>query len=395
MTVIRFPSGDARSLKVDRNFLELLGGERIGRGQFPFGSECWLVADHAAIRRIYTDPAFARHASEMANSPRVMSSALLQPGAIAGLAADQHARIRRVIRSMLSKTYVAQTTPVIREICATAVARLLALPSDEVDLVETYTEQVPMLTLCHILGLPAADTEFLRRHVSKSFDNSSDADPSASRDSLIELVKYLAEAVEQRRVSDENDLLSELARRNRYGELPDFEIAIIGMALLFAGYETTAILLSKFVYYLLGRPGGLEATRTWPERYVDELLRLIPLAGGEMLPWVATEDVELCGHVIEAGEFVMPLSGAANFDPEIFDRPTDFEPARDRCPHLSFGYGEYYCLGADLARVEIHAAIAALREAFPAMRLTDGIASARWRTGHALWALESLTVSKS
>ena len=125
------------------------------------------------------------------------------------------------------------------------------------------------------------------------------------------------------------------------------------MAILVAGYETTANQLGKFVLCLLERPEQLQLLRARPElipNAVEELMRFIPLSVGAQIVYLATEDVELGGVLIRAGDGVMASTASANRDETVFPHADRVDVERPDIFQLGFGHGAHFCLGAHLAR---------------------------------------------
>ncbi len=173
---------------------------------------------------------------------------------------------------------------------------------------------------------------------------------------------------------------------------------MVGFAvgLLVAGYETTASELAHGVLLLLRHPGQLAALRDDPARLpvaVEEVLRCVPLSNGLAAIRIATEDVELGGVVVRAGEAVLPLTASANRDRDVFTEPERFDLTRAPNPHLAFGHGVHHCLGAQLARLELTVGIAALLRRFPGLRLAVDDEDLTWKPAMALNVLAALPVA--
>ena len=118
------------------------------------------------------------------------------------------------------------------------------------------------------------------------------------------------------------------------------------------------------------------------ENAVEELLRYVPITVATVIPRYATEDVELSGGTVRAGEAVLPAYHAANRDPRVFDDPERFDLTRAPHPtHVTFGHGTHFCLGAYLARIEMQVAVGALLRYFPNLRLAETDEGPRWKTG--------------
>ncbi|MFB8174374.1 cytochrome P450, partial [Kitasatospora purpeofusca] len=140
-------------------------------------------------------------------------------------------------------------------------------------------------------------------------------------------------------------------------------------------------------YTLLTHPEQLAKLRAQPEmlpRALEELLRFIPFRQGVGIARVATEDVELGGVLIRAGEPVHVSYLAANRDPAVYERPDELDLDRGVPTHMTFGYGTHHCLGSHLARMELQVAIGTLLNRFPGLRLAVPPEALDWRTG-SIW----------
>ena len=187
-----------------------------------------------------------------------------------------------------------------------------------------------------------------------------------------ELSAFIQELIAAKRAAPAEDLLSALiaVRDTDDGKLSDQELLTTMIALLAAGYLTTANALAIGLVHLL--PTGQLPTLTdeaAAARATEELLRLHTGRAGEVMPRWAQEDLELGGHRISKGEMVLPKLEAANHDPRTFTDPERFDPTRDPNRHVSFGHGAHHCLGASLARIEIAEALRALAIQLPDLRL--------------------------
>jgi cytochrome P450 len=211
-----------------------------------------------------------------------------------------------------------------------------------------------------------------------------------------EIQEYLGSLVEQRRRSRHDDLLGDLvAARDEGDRLSEEELITFGVTLLIAGYETTANQIANSVYLLLESPdqlAKLRADEALLPRAVEELLRVVQLGGGVGRTRIATEDVALSGGTIAAGEAVFVAGGPANLDPRMFPDGDQIDVTREHCPHLSFGYGPHFCLGAQLARMQIQVALGSLLRRFPSLRLADAD-RIDWKTGLLMRGPENLRLA--
>ncbi|WP_246090683.1 cytochrome P450 [Nonomuraea deserti] len=145
----------------------------------------------------------------------------------------------------------------------------------------------------------------------------------------------------------------------------------MGMFLLFAGHETTVTAIGLGALWLLATPGQWQALVADPTRIdaaVEEILRA-PGPGGGGIPRSARTDLDIAGVRVREGDLVLLDTGAANHDASVFADPDRFDLDRPAAPHLTFGHGARYCIGAPLARIELRAVFSQLAARFPALRM--------------------------
>jgi cytochrome P450 len=383
--VMKYPFPDSHRLDVPPEFADLRAKCPVQRVELPYGGEGWLVTRQADVKTVLGDPRFSRAATVRADIPR--TKAWLNPGGdILSLDPPEHARIRRLVSGAFSRRNVELWRPRIEELVDELVAGIRAAGSP-VDLVDSFTMPLPITVICEMLGVPAADRHFFQRFSELMFSDTGVAAEDIE-DAVTALRSYLAEHVARHRAEPQDDLLSELiaARDEEEGRLSEEELVTLGMTILAAGHETTANAIANFVHTLLaeGLWGDLAAHADRLDTAVEELLRFVPLGGSESLPRVATEDVPLQDMTVRKGEAVFPAMVSANFDGEVFTGPDVLDLGRKHNPHLAFGFGPHFCLGAQLARTEIRVALATLLREFPRLHLAVPLAEVPWREDTAL-----------
>jgi len=233
-----------------------------------------------------------------------------------------------------------------------------------VDLHEALSLPVPVLVICELLGVPYQDRGQFRAW-SRAMAGTTDRQRSG--EAIGKLVAYMQELVERKRAEPCDDVLSSLCAAG----LGDSEAAYLGALLLFAGHETTVARIDLGTLLLLIHTQQREALLGDPELLpsaVEEILRTA-VSGGDWVPRYARCDISIAGVTVRAGEAVLLAHGAADHDECAFADPEEFDITRTPNPHLAFGHGGRYCLGAPLARIELQAVFARLIPRFPAMRL--------------------------
>jgi cytochrome P450 len=171
------------------------------------------------------------------------------------------------------------------------------------------------------------------------------------------------------------------------------------VGLLIAGHETTANQFGNFMYGLLTHPDQLTRLRKDPglvNPAVEEMMRYTPLGGASSgFPRIATEDLELGGVTVRAGDAVFVDLAAANRDPRVFDNPQEFDVSRQVNPHVGFGHGVHHCLGAQLARLELRMALTAVMRRFPDLAFAVDETEICWKHGRSVRGLQALPVTWS
>ncbi|HWM05604.1 MAG TPA: cytochrome P450, partial [Actinophytocola sp.] len=204
------------------------------------------------------------------------------------------------------------------------------------------------------------------------FTGLGDGDLEAASRRLDGLVEYLRGLIERRRNAPGDDLLTRLIHiSDGTDRLSDDELVAMVFLLVTAGYETTYHLITNGVAALLAHPDQLDRLDERPELIdlaVEEMLRYTGTVGGTE-PTYAAEELDIGEITIPRGALVIPLLAAANRDPDVFDRPDEFDITRDPNPHLAFSKGSHFCLGAALARLETRIAVATLFRRYPDTRL--------------------------
>lgn len=376
-----YPFPDDHRLAVPEEFAELRGKCPVQRISLPFGGDGWLMTKHADVKTVLGDSRFSRAATIGADIPRT-APWIAEGGDLLTMDPPEHARLRRLVASAFSRKNVEAWRPRAEQIVADLITDVRAAGSGA-DLVELFSMPLPMTVICELLGVPATDRHHFQ-HFSELIFGGASAAMEDVENASTQLEKYLAEHVAHHREHPQDDLLSQLiaARDENEDRLTEEELVTLGVTILVAGHETTANELANIVYTLLSQNLWSYLVKH-PERLdtaLDELLRFIPLGGSEAMPRVATEDIEVGGTLIRKGETCFPAMISANFDEDVFPDSQTMDLERPQNPHLAFGFGPHYCLGAQLARMELRVASRALLTEFPELRLAVPTSDIPWRT---------------
>jgi cytochrome P450 len=380
MPVRSFPFPRTPCLDLEPEYYLLQEQEPVSRVRFPYGDDAWLVTRYADVRTVLTDPRFSRAASLERDVPRVTAENF--SGGIVAMDPPEHTRVRSVCRH----AFTARTVARLRE-RATAIATELvkdALAEEAFDGVEDFALPFTLKMICDLLGVPYAEREQFRHWAEAGL-----ATTSISEDerwaATGQMWDYVAGLVAERRGRPRDDLISAmLAVQEETGAVTDDELVIVVMTILVAGYETTSTQLPNFMYVLLADPSRFRALVADPSLVptaVEELMRYVPLEANGTTPRYALRDVELSGVLVEAGSPVVAASVVANRDPRVFADPDRLDLARAPNPHLGFGLGAHFCLGAPLARLELRVALEVLTAAAPGLRLVPAESGITWKAG--------------
>ncbi|MFE9122206.1 cytochrome P450 [Streptomyces sp. NPDC007172] len=393
----------------------------------------WLIPHHADIRTLLRDRRLGRtyqhrftHA-EFGRTPPPPGHEpfhTLNDGGMLDLEPPDHTRIRRLVSQAFNPRTVERLAPTVHRLAARLVDDFRAAGGG--DLVAEVAEPLPVAVIAEILGIPDADRPLLRPWSAAicgmyELDPGEETAARAVRASL-EFTAYLRELIAERRKNPgSDDLISALIaahdeeaeegggerergeeRRGERGgrggmavagprRLTEQEMVSTCVLLLNAGHEATVNTTANGWYALFRNPAQLAALRAAPDGLlptaVEELMRYdTPLQLFER--WVL-DDIEFAGQTLPRGSEVALLFGSANRDPARFADPDVLDLTRADNPHISFGAGIHYCLGAPLARLELQASFGELLRKAPGMRL---VAEPEWGPGFVIRGLKELRV---
>ncbi|CAM5606501.1 Cytochrome P450 OS=Streptomyces alboniger OX=132473 GN=CP975_32605 PE=3 SV=1 [Streptomyces alboniger] len=386
-----FPFDPPDGLQMEPLFAQLRRSEPVSRIRLPHGGTAWLVTRYQDIKTVLGDPRFGRAATQHAQAPRIQADPAGE-GLLMGLDPPDHTRLRKAVAGAFTKRRVKDLQPT-TELIAEGLLTEMEANGPPADLVASYALPLPVTVISDLLGVPAQDRGQLRSW-SDALLSTTD-NPAA--DAAEAMVDYFTHLVRYRRRKPADDLLSSLVCRQHQGQerLDEQELALLTRDLLVAGHETTASQIANSTYVLLGHPAQMKCLRRDPSRWptaLEELLRFVPLGSGGYRARVAAESVELGGVHIEAGDTVFAPTAAANRDPDMFTAPDCLDIIRTPNPHLAFGYGVHHCLGAQLARLELQVALAALVRRWPHLRPACGEREIEWKSGMQVRGPKSLMV---
>jgi cytochrome P450 len=301
------------------------------------------------------------------------------PPSMIGTDGSDHARLRGLVNKAFTPRIVRQLEPRMREIARHLVAAAAA--AGEVDLVQGLTYPLPVTVIAEMIGVPPEDRARFKTWSDQAvanlgvafFGGFDEERMKRQRHVMGEMRGYLIPLAEERKRSPREDLLTGLVQAEHEGSrLGHDEMIQMVVLLLVAGNETTTTLIGNAVLELAARPELADALRREPARLdatIEEVLRWSSPV--QFDPRRVTTTLELHGAKLETDDYVLCWIGSANRDETVFERADVFDPFRERNPHIAFGFGAHYCLGANLARLEARVALEALLAATRTIELAE------------------------
>jgi cytochrome P450 len=315
------------------------------------------------------------------------------PGMLTTTDPPENMRLRRLVSGFLNAPRIRSMTPRMQTVTDELLDAMEAAGPPG-DLVQALSLPVPIAMVCQLLGVPPEGRELVHEWCNSLITITGDQ-PDELIAHQMKMAGYIMELAESKRKEPTDDLLSSLVKAKDDGKLDDGELIMLIMFLSIAGHETTLSMINGAVLTLLDNPEHLELFRTDPsvaDAYVEELLRVNPIGDGGPLA-IATQDTELSGAKIKAGEGLYVPVGAANRDHRRYEDPAKFVPERENRDHLGFGLGAHSCLGAPLARAELKIVLGSLFRRFPTLRLAVDRDELRLKPTLSLHTLQSLPIT--
>ncbi|MGV9295494.1 cytochrome P450 [Amycolatopsis sp. NPDC003676] len=318
----------------------------------------WVVSRHADVLAVYRDA--AHYTSERGN---VLVTLLAGGDSAAGrmLAVTdgpRHRELRQILQRAFTPSALDRLTRQVRRNTRTLIVD--AVSGGDCDFAADVAGRIPITTVGHLLGVPESDHDFLLTQTKRAL-SSDDRDSDELESSLArnEILAYFTDLLADRRTTPADDVLTALAATRLSAE----EIVLNCYSLLIGGDETSRLSMIEAVRALAAHPSQWDVLRNGD---ID-----LATATDEVLRWstpamhfgrTAIADTEIAGHPIAAGEVVTLWLSSANRDETVFAEPDRFDLRRTPNKHLAFGYGPHYCVGAQLARIELAELLSALRK---------------------------------
>ena len=335
-------------------------------------SRMYLALDHATVSAVQRNRHLGRTWRDREPADYLEPFNLLHRHQMMENEPPEHTRLRRPVAAAFNRGHVERLRPRVQ---ALASGLLDEVDPSGFDVIEGYAEPLPVLVIAELLGVPTGHVPELRTWSQAIVRMYEPEVPQAAVDAAVrastEFAALVRDLVAHRRARPADDLVSDLAAT----DLDDAEVVAAVVLLLNAGHEASVNVFGNGLVALLrADPAGRAAVRnkrrieaaTIPKT-VEEMLRFDSAL--QLFERTATAPVEIGGVVLEPGEKIAALLGAANRDPAVFAEPDRFVADREPNPHVAFGVGVHFCLGAPLARMELTESLAALLDRFPHLGL--------------------------
>ncbi len=345
-------------------------------GDLVYWTEYDMVAavSHRSVHALLRDRRFGREMPSELRTPgpdHLAPWLAVEAHSLLDAEPPRHTRLRALVTRAFTSRAISALAPGIDTLCHDLIDRF---PQGSFDLLAAYCTDIPVVTICRLLGVPE---EMAPNLLGWSHDmvamyqasRTQETQRQAAR-SAQEFTDFLARYIEQRRSQPRDDLITRLIAAEEDGEkLSHDELIATCILLLNAGHEATVHALGNGVRTLLQsqtdtaafQPDAIDGT-------TEEILRFDPPL--HMFTRYAYETVDTFGHRFQRGDQIALLLGSANRDPAVWTNPNHFDPMRPIQTHTGFGGGLHFCLGAPLARLEMRIALPILFDRCPTLRLT-------------------------
>jgi len=368
----------------------------VNKVKLPDDSTAWLVTGYSETREVFVDSRYSRALVFAPGRPLYGVEATL-PGSMTAMDPPEHSRFRKLVATAFTDKRIQALRPAVARIVDDLIDKMIAGPRPA-DLSHEFSLMLPASVICLMLGVPISDVDKFH-----AWSNAMFGDWSRSQEEIgqafAEMGGYMAGLIAAKRAEPADDLITLLINaRDADAKLSETELIQVPLQLLAAGHETTANSINMSFVALCQYPDELARLRANPDLIptaVEELLRFVNIAGSSFVPLsrVTREDVCLGGVEIPAGETTLPAFFVANRDPAVFADPDRLSLDNPPKTHLAFGAGAHYCLGAQLARMELQEAFRGLLTRLPNLRMTIPVSELEFRDGQAIASMRELPVT--
>jgi cytochrome P450 len=363
-------------------YAELRTAAPVVRVACPTGIDAWLVSTYAGVREVLGDGRrFHSRPGQIGHVSKALEGEPPEGGGFSRLDGPEHVRIRRNFAPQVSHAgRLEELRPLVQQIVDEAIDHL-GETAPPIGLHIPFSRWITTAVIAELIGVPPADRHLLYGAAKALFDPATGADEL--REALAPLFGYLYGLVVTRRAEPGDDVLSRMILHSSDSDRPltDDELVAMNGALLVAGFDTTASLLTHGLLALLENPAQwarLCADPSLAPNAAEELVRYLGVGMGLMRQ--ATEDTVLLGQPIARGDYVVVAVQSANRDPALYADADTLDVARKSGPHLGFGHGAHACVGQQIARMELTTVLHSLATRVPSLRTARPLSEIAFKT---------------
>ena len=350
----------------------------IGKPVWHEGMQIFLAARHSDANDVFRNKSLGRIFTDKSPEFEWETFNWLHSDSILDSEPPKHTRLRSLVAKAFNRNKIEGMRPAVERITQQLLGAIdeKVKSGENFDLIADYAEPLPVKIIADLLGFPESEEHLLRpwsQSIVKMYEvNPSEQYQIEAKKAAGEFAEYVRNLAEHRKTNPGQDLITDLAMVEENGEkLNSHELVATCVLLLNAGHEASVNAFGNGMVAALERPEQAELlrknSRAITETALEEFMRFdAPL---HLFERTATVDTELGGVKIEKGQKIAALIGSANRDSSVFERADEMDLTRDPNPHIGFGAGIHFCLGAPLARLEMSVSLPALWEKYPNMQL--------------------------
>ena len=351
----------------------------IGKPVWHEGMQLFLAARHSDANDVFRNKSLGRIFTDKSPEFEWETFNWLHSDSILDSEPPKHTRLRSLVAKAFNRNKIVGMRPAVERITQQLLDAIdeKVKSGENFDLIADYAEPLPVKIIADLLGFPESEEHLLRpwsQSIVKMYEvNPSEQYQVEAKKAAGEFAEYVRNLAEHRKTNPGQDLITDLAMVEENGEkLNSHELVATCVLLLNAGHEASVNAFGNGMVAALERPDQAELlrknSRANTDTALEEFMRFdAPL---HLFERTATTDTELGGVKIEKGQKIAALIGSANRDSSVFEKADEMDLTRDPNPHIGFGAGIHFCLGAPLARLEMSVSLPALWEKYPNMQLS-------------------------
>jgi cytochrome P450 len=381
LPALPMPEEDRLPFDPPPEYAELRAAPQPVRVACPTGLDAWLVSDYAGVREVLGDgrrfstrPGQAAHVLAAFGGPEAPVNGFPQ------MDGPEHIRIRRNFAPQVSHPRrLAELRPLVEQITDDAITRMLD-STQPYPMHSRFSTAITTAVIAELIGVPSDQRHLLHDAATALFTTSTT--PDGLRRALEPLWGYLYQLVAARRARPGEDVLSRMIEHSADSERPltDAELTDMNGALLIAGFDTTASMITYGLVCLLNTPGQWERLCAEPDlaaSAAEELVRYLGVGTGLLRQ--ATQDTVVNGQPIKAGDYVVAAVQSGNRDTALHPDADTLDVTRAPGAHVGFGHGAHACVGQQIARMELTTVLGALARRVPTLRIAVPLEEIVWK----------------